>query len=208
MSFHGSVILLFLAWASATGQQLTAVRSAPKPDVQLGKTQIVAAMDEPKLSGEGLAELYRKFTGRRVIVSAAAAAAEFALVQAASPQNPLTYAQAAEAIKKAAGIENFVFMPDEKDANLDFLTASPRHGCFSFDVYGENDTLPEGDSVIIYVMTFKHIKPTDAAAIFTKRPGLLSTYGSIGPLNSSVIITEKISVIRKLIELKKKIDKP
>ena len=208
MSFHGSVALLLLAWVTATGQQLPAVRPAPKPEVPLGKTKIVAAIAEPELNGEGLAELYRKFTGRRVIVAAAAAAAEFAFVQDASPEDPLTYAQAAELLKKAAGIEGFVFLPDDHDANLDVLTASPRHGCCSFDVYGENDTLPEGDAVIIYVMTFKHVKPTDAAAIFTKRPGLLSTHGSVAPINSSVVVTEKLSVIRKLIELKKEIDKP
>jgi len=174
----------------------------------LGETKIVADIAEPKLNGTALAALYRKFTGRRVIVSAAAAAAEFSVVQAASPKDPLTYAQAAEVIRKSAGSEGFVFLPDTKDADRDFLTVCPRPVCGLIDVYNEDDTLPEGDAVITYVMTLKHITPVDAAAVLTKRIGALGTYGSIAPLNSAVVITENLSVIRKLIEFKKEIDKP
>jgi len=208
MPLHRSVILLLLAWVTASGQQLFSVRPTPKADVHLGESRIVADIAEPKLNGKGLAELYRKFTGRRVIVSAAAAAAEFSFVQAASPKDPLTYAQAAELLKKAAGIENFVFMPDDKDPNLDFLTFNTWICCGGYDIYNESDRLPEGDAVITYVMTLKHITPVDAAAVLTKRIGALGTHGSIAPLNSAVVITENVSVIRKLIELKKEIDKP
>ena len=41
---------------------------APKPGVPLGQTQIIADINEPKLSGNALAGLYRTYTGRRVIV--------------------------------------------------------------------------------------------------------------------------------------------
>jgi len=208
MPFHRSIILLLLAWVTATGQQLSPVTPAPKPDVHLSETKIVADIAETNISGKALAALYRKFSGHRVIVSAAAAAAEFSVDQAASPQHPLTYAQAAELLKKAAGIENFVFMPDEKDANLEFLIITNRTCCGHDNFYDENETLPEGDGVIFYLMTFKHIKPDDAAAIFKKRPGLLGTYGSVAVLNSTLEITENVSVIRKLIEIKKEIDKP
>ena len=87
----------------------------------MGQTKIIADINEPKLSGTALAGLYRKYTGRRVIVSAAAATAEFSFVQEATPQDPLTFAEAAELLKKAATIENFVFVPDVEDPNLDIL---------------------------------------------------------------------------------------
>ena len=178
------------------------------PAIPLGETKIIEPIEKPTLNGAELAALYRKYTGRRVIVSAAAAAAEFSFVQDASPEDPLTYAQAAELLKKAAGIENFVFMSDDQDPKLDFLTVSTRLPGILYDVFNENDELPEGDAVISYVMTFKHIKPETAAQAFTQIIGQFGTYGSIAPLNGSVVITENTSLIRRLIKLKEEIDKP
>ena len=60
------------------------------------------------------------------------------------------------------------------------------------------------------MMTLKYLKPEQAIAIFTKTVGPIGSYGSIAPVTNaaSIIITEKTSVIRKLIELKSEIDKP
>jgi type II secretion system protein D len=185
-----------------------AAGGARNPAIPLGETKIVEPIEKPTLNGAELAVLYRKYTGRRVIVAAAAAAAEFSFVQDASPQDPLTYALAAELLKKAAAIENFVFMPDEKNPNLDVLTVSTRPPGIGYDVFNENDPLPEGDAVISYVMTFKHLKPETAAQAFTQIIGQFGTYGSIAPLNGSVVITENTSLIRRLIKLKDEIDKP
>lgn len=209
MSFPKSCMLLLLAWVTATGQPPAPVEPASKPAVPLGETKIIANIVEPKLDGKALAALYRKFTGRRVIVAAAAATAEFSFVYEASPQDPLTYAQAAELLRRCAAIESCVFIPDENDANLDVLTVSIHRDPF-YDVYNENDVLPEGDALASYVMTFKHIKASEAAAMLTKRRDELGAdpYSSIAALNASVVITEKLSVLRKLIELKQEIDKP
>jgi type II secretion system protein D len=176
------------------------------PAVPLGETKIEEPIEKPTLNGTELAALYRKYTGRRVIVAAAAVAAEFAFVQDASPEDPLTYAQAAELLKKAASIENFVFVPDEKTPNLDILNVAARPVGTAYDVLNENDPLPEGDAVVSYVMTFKHIKPEVAAQAFTQIVGAFGTYGSIAPLNGSVVITENTSLIRRLIKLKAEID--
>ena len=83
----------------------------PQPGVPLGETKITAPIEEFKLNGDGLAGLYHKFTGRRVIVVTAAAAAEFRFIQDASPQDPLTYDVAAQLLRKAAVVEGFVFVP-------------------------------------------------------------------------------------------------
>ena len=187
--------------------------AAAQPGIPLGENKIVEDIIEPKLSGTALAGLYRKYTGRRVIVSAAAATAEFSFVQEASPQDPLTYAEAAELLKIAATIENFVFVPDEQNPSLDILTLSTggiRPTGRGVDVYNENDTLPEGDAVISYVMTLNYIKPAEAVNTFTQIIGQFGAYGSIAAVSnaSAVVITENTSLIRKLIDLKKEIDKP
>lgn len=234
MSVTRSIALLLLGLASASGQVAppaappgvpipgdvpaapagapAANQPAAKPGVPLGQTKIPADINEPKLSGNALAGLYRIYTGRRVIVSAAAAAAEFSFVQEASPQDPLTYAEAAELLKKAATIEGFVFVPDAENPNLDILTHTSgiRPTNRGVAVYNENDTLPEGDAVISYVMTLNYIKPAEAVNTFTQIIGQFGAYGSIAAVAnaSAVVITENTSLIRKLIDLKKEIDKP
>ena len=199
--------------AGAPGLRPGGNAAGPQAGIPLGENKIVEDIIEPKLSGNALAGLYRKYTGRRVIVSAAAATAEFSFVQEASPQDPLTYAEAAELLKIAATIENFVFVPDEQNPNLDILTLSTggiRPTGRGVDVYNENDTLPEGDAVISYVMTLDYIKPAEAVNTFTQIIGQFGAYGSIAAVTnaSAVVITENTSLIRKLIDLKKEIDKP
>lgn len=201
----------------AAGAPAAPVRLPGQP---LGATKITTDINEPKLSGNALAGLYRKYTGRRVIVSAAASAAEFSFVQEATPQEPLTFAEAAELLRKAATIENFVFVPDAEDLNLDILTLSTGGlrptgrgvGVFNENgaVYNENTSLPTGDAVISYVMTLNYIKPAEAVNTFTQIIGQLGAFGSIAavPNASAVVITENTSLIRRLIDLKSEIDKP
>lgn len=179
----------------------------------LGATKIVEDIVEPKLSGNALAGLYRKYTGRRVIVSTAASTAEFAFVQEASPQDPLTYADAAELLRKAAVLENFVFVQHPQDPKLDILTIStggPRPNNVSVNVFNENTPLPENDVVITYVMNLNHIKPDQALNIFTQVIGQFGTYGSIAavPNASAIVITEKASLVKSLVDLQKTIDVP
>ncbi len=182
-------------------------------DIPLAEQKITEPITQPKLTGVDLADLYRKYTGRRVIISAQAATAEFSFVQDASATDPLTYGQAAELLKKAATIENFVFVPDSTDPNLDILTFSagglnPKSR--GVPVYTEGTTLPEGDAVISYVMNLQYLKPEAAVTTFNQVVGQFGAYGSIAPVAnaSAVIITENTSLIRRLIELKKEIDVP
>lgn len=183
------------------------------PPEILANQLIVEDIIEPKLNGNALAGLYRKYTGRRVIVSSAAAQAEFSFVQEASASDPLSYAKAAELLRKAATIENFVFVPDEQDPELDILTIATggiRPTGRGVDVYNENDELPEGDAVISYVMQLDYIKPAEAVNTFTQIIGQFGAFGSIAavPNAAAVVITENTSLIRKLIQLKEEIDKP
>lgn len=177
------------------------------------ETLIKERIEFIECDGIQLAQLHTKYTGRRVIVSSAAAKASFALIIDASPQNPLTYAQAAEILKKTATIENFIFVPDATDPNLDFLTLASggiRPTNIGVAVFTENDPLPAGDAVISYVMKLDHIKPDEAVRTFTQIIGQFGAFGSIAavPNAASVIITENTSLIRKLIDIKAQIDKP
>lgn len=190
----------------------------PIPNAQadsnaLGETPITERIEEEKLNGEALADLYRTYTGRRVIVTSAAAQAEFRFVQDASREKPLTYSKAAELLKIAALLENFAFVQHPNDKNLDILTQAaggPRPGNVGIEVYNENTPLPATDIVITYVMTLNHIKPDQALNIFTQVIGQFGAYGSIAavPNASAVVITEKASLIKSLVELQQTIDVP
>ncbi len=185
----------------------------PVPGVPLGETKITAPIEELKLNGDGLAGLYHKFTGRRVIVATAAATAEFRFIQEASPTDPLTYQEAADLLKKAAVVEGFVFVPAHDMPNVDILTnatagVNPKE--IGIPVVNETENLPEGDAVIHYVMTLNYIKPADAVNAFSSIIGQFGAYGSIAaiPNASAIVITENTSLIKKLIDLKREIDKP
>ena len=190
------------------------VPAANPVNVPLADRKIIESIIEPKMTGNDLAAKYRAFTGRRVIVSAAAAAAEFAFVQEASPADPLTYGEAAKLIKMAALLEGFVFVPAGDIApdvdKLMFAAASAGPKGEGIEVVDENDAFPNEDRVIAYVMTFKFLKPDEAVRVFTTIIGQFGSYGSLAAITnaSAVIITEKTSLISKLIELKEVIDKP
>ena len=238
MSRHRIIALFLTLWVPAIAQEpaelppgvppgvpVPGVAPAPPaaaPEVpvpanraaqDLGQTKIIEDIIEPKLSGNALAGLYRKYTGRRVIVSTAASTAEFSFVQDASPQDSLTYAEAAELLRKAAVLENFVFVEHPQDPNLDILTLAtggPRPTNVDINVFNENTPLPDTDVVITYVMNLNHIKPDQALNIFTQVIGQFGAYGSIAavPNASAVVITEKASLIKSLIDLQKTIDVP
>lgn len=187
--------------------------AAPADAANLGDTLIVESIEELKLSGQALADIYRLYTGRRVIVSSAASQAEFQFIQYASAQDPLTYREAAELLKKAATIENFIFVPATDLPGVDYLTlatAGVKPAGIGIGVFTESDALPEGDAVITYVMNLSYIKPDEAVRTFTQIIGQFGAFGSIAavPNAASVIITENTSLIRRLIELKVEIDKP
>ncbi|MBK1882946.1 hypothetical protein JIN85_10995 [Luteolibacter pohnpeiensis] len=181
-----------------------------KNDVPLAETLITNDITEPKLTGADLAMLYRKYTGHRVIVSSTAAQAEFAFVQEASPSDPLTFAEAASLLQKAAILEGFVFVPDPVDPNLETLTYGTAAKPIAAPVYNEGDTLPDGDTIISYVMHFQYLKPDSVQQVFQNVLGQYSAVGTVSAVAnaSAVIITEKTSLIRRLIDLKAEIDKP
>jgi hypothetical protein len=59
-------------------------------------------------------------------------------------------------------------------------------------------------------MTLKHLKPHEAVAIFTQSIGEFDKYCSIAvvPNASAIVVTQRTSIIRKVITLKNEKDKP
>lgn len=194
----------------ARGQVNPPAAGVNQDAVPLAERKIVESIVQPKLNGNELAALYKKYTGRRVIVSAAAAQTEFAFVQEASPNDPLTYAEVAQLLKKAALIENFVFVPDGDIDKLLVATGGTNPKSSGLSVYDQTTGLPEGDEVIHYVMTLRYLKPEQAQQVFNQIVGQFGAFGSIAavPNAAALVITENTSLIRKLIELKDQIDKP
>ena len=163
----------------------------------------------PKLNGDDLAELYRRFTGRRVTVSPEASQAEFRFVQ----RGPLTNREATLLLKKAALLSGFVFVPDPNPGleNHDVLvlgSGQEKPQGTGPEVILDPADLPEDDRVVSYVMNLKVIKPDEVVRVFTTIVGQLGPYGSIAPIPNAgaVVITEKTSLIRRLIELQEEID--
>lgn len=201
-----SVIAPLTPAAPAAGQPGAPANPANLP---LAERPITQPIIEPKMNGANLAKLYQEYTGRRVLVTAAANQAEFAFEQ--SP--PLTYGEAAKLLRKAAALEGFVFVPDSTDDNLDILTTTtggPNPKSVSLEIYTEADQLPEGGNVVSYVMPLKHLKPETAAQIFNQVIGQVGAFGSITPVPNAaaIVITENTSLIRRLIQLKDEVDKP
>lgn len=187
--------------------------AAPVPGPAANEKLVKENLEFTEITGSDFAVHYTKYTGRRVIVSSAAQKASFAFSITASPETPLTYAQVAELLKKTATIENFIFVPDATDPNLDFLTLAsggvlPTQ--IGVPVYTEKDPLPEGDALITYFMKLDHIKPDEAVRTFTQVIKQFNAYGSVTASTNAaaVIITENTSLIRKLIDIKAQIDKP
>lgn len=204
--------LALLCLFPAFGQNEARPPGVPAPAIDVGKdvnpNQILRE-DQifANLTGEDLADLYTRYTGRRVTVSAAASTAEFRFVQKA----PLTYGQAAQLLKKAALLEGFVFVPDVNMRGHDVLViatggANPRGE--GLEIIIDSADLPQDDRIVSYVMNLKFIKPDEIVRTFTAVVGQFGPYGSITPINNAgaVIITEKTSLIRRLIELKEEID--
>lgn len=163
----------------------------------------------PKMTGDELSDLYRKFTGRRVTVSVGASTAEFRFIQRA----PMTYGDAAKLLKKAALLEGFVFVPDPSMDAHDILVNAPSQagpGGEAIPTITDPADLPEDDQVVTYVMNLRYIKPDEVVRTFTTIVGQFGAYGSITPVANvgAVVITEKTSLIRRLIELQEEIDVP
>jgi len=187
-------------------QNLTQEVKAPDPDAL-----IPAPPNFPNITGQEAANLYRQYTGKRVLVSAAAKDAQIFFVQAP----PLTYRQASRLLEEAFLMEGFQFTPSERDPGLVKLLAANNAGGPAGviqppPVIDDPAELALTNGIVSYVMTFQFLKPVEAQRAFTQIFSQLRPGGTIAEVSnaSSLIITEKAELIQKLVEIKEKIDVP
>jgi len=149
---------------------------------------------------------YEKLTGKRIIRDAKIEGTELSITSA----EPLTLREAVSYIESALLLNGYALIPvDEKTLKVVNFEAGKSPRSQGLPVVVSPDQLPEGESVVNYVMILDHISPDDAARSFTQVVAL-NPYGAITPLNaaSAVVITENTSVVRSLIELKEHLDVP
>lgn len=169
------------------------------------ETIIKEGCEEPLLSGEGIAILYRKFTGKRVIITKAAQGVEISFVQ----PGPLTYREAADLLVKTAFLEGLVFVPSGP-SEVKLLPAPQARTPGGYPLVSDVFLLPDTEELVSYVMGLENIKPEEAMSIFTGVVSQLGQHGSIVPVPNAnaLIITENSQLIRTLIDIKNRIDIP
>jgi len=168
-------------------------------------TVIKEGYQEPLLSGEAIAILYRKFTGKRVIITKAAQGVEISFVQ----PGPLTYREAADLLVKTCFLEGLVFVPSGAN-EVKLLPAPQARTPGGYPLVSDVFLLPDSEELVSYVMGLDNIKPEEAMSIFTGVVSQLGPHGSIVPVPNAnaLIITENSQLIRTLIEIKNRIDIP
>ena len=168
-------------------------------------TPIPNNIEAPVLNGEGVAQFYTEWTGKRVILSKASKALEISFVQNA----PLTYGEAAALLEKTCFLEGLVFVPSGPN-EVKLLPAPNVRNAGGYRFISDALLLPEGEELVTYVMSFDYIKPEDAMSIFTGVIAQVSAHGAIVPVPNanSLLITENSQLIRTLISIKERIDIP
>lgn len=195
---------LFMIWVlGVTSMPLLAeekVIEAPKLEVKQVKRDII----NPAMTGDVIAEHYADWTGKRVLISNAAASKSIFL----NLRAPISYPEAANFIEKACILEGLVFVPSGENTVKLVLAADVKpQGVKLIQV---ESLIPKGDVVVSYLMKFEHIPAEDARTAFQSISGSLKPHASITVVENinSLILTEKASVIKSLLGVKKAIDLP
>ncbi len=177
--------------------------SNPTATVVDPDTIIESNIEQPLMNGYVIAKHYRKWTGKRVILSKAAQAIEISFNQEA----PLTYQQAADLLVKTCFLEGLVFVPSGED-EVKLLPAGNVRKAGGYPLVINAEALPNSEELVTYTMHFDHIGPEDALSIFTGVIAQVQSHGSIVavPNTKTLLITENSQLIRTLIEIKNRID--
>mgnify|MGYP000513031165 CR=1 FL=1 len=176
---------------------------APKPAVD-PNTKVQGDIQVPEMTGDMIAQYYREYTGKRVIISKAALGMQISFVQ----DGPLTYGEAADLLLKTAWLEGLIFVPSGPNEVKLLPAPSIGNAASEIPIIGDESYLPENEQIVGYVMSFDNIKAEDAMSIFNGYVTSLGPQGVIIPVpnGNALLIKENSKLIRTLIELKKRID--
>eukprot|EP00903_Cladosiphon_okamuranus_P004023 g4021.t1 len=166
--------------------------------------RVEEAIQQPQMSGLVIAEHYRTWTGKRVLVSNTAQTKTIVFVQPGG----ISYQEAASLLEKACLLEGLVFVPSGVDEVKLVLAEEVKPQGVPFII--DADLLPKGDSVVSYFMQLDHISPDEALKAFQSVAGTIKPHGSLTIVENAnaLIITENTALIRALLDVKEAIDLP
>ncbi|MEO7931891.1 MAG: secretin N-terminal domain-containing protein [Chthoniobacterales bacterium] len=149
---------------------------------------------------------YERLSGKRLIKDALLAGQNMSIVVA----EPVSKREAISIIEATLLLNNYALIPfGENQMKIVSIQNGKNPRSEGVAIYTTPNSLPEGDQVVSYFMTFKYRDALQAAQelgqAFVPHP-----YGIIFPVPNAqaVIVTESTSVIRRLLELKELIDVP
>lgn len=172
-----------------------------------------AQLNAANLNGQDIADLYFTYTGKKVLVSQEASAAEVSFIV----PGQMTYAEAARVIEKRLVMEGLEIVPDDDDPSFVKLvlansaTSGPKPlGPPVGDDIDQLEGKVSADGFVTYVMALTYLKPDDALRAFQS---VVQQFGSAGtvaaiPNAGSVVISGNLPLVRMLVELKDRIDVP
>lgn len=201
-----TAITVAMAQEAPTPQPTPVPLPTPAPEQQI-------SINLPKATGNEIAQLYRQLTNKRVLVDSSAIAVEANIVVFGDLSDK---EEAAKSFEKAMLMNGFIIVPSgENEVKIVYmhpLNANPSVGAAAEAppfIVDEND-IPDGDNVITYIMPLQHILPDPAKTTLENAVKPLHKYGSITSVTnaSALLITESSSLIRKMIQIKDKIDVP
>lgn len=172
------------------------------------------------IDAKGLAALFEEYSGHRVVVADCAKSKKFSLFVSASHSEPKGYDEVIQLVKASGYKENarFELQPDGGSYILRHGLPDHRSGGYvpTPPIYSETNPMPQDDTKIVhYLMILKNTEFDDAKTILTQQRPIIQGRTSISDYQSfmsgkgpnEIVITDRVWVIRKMIELQKEFDK-
>ncbi len=150
--------------------------------------------------------IYQDLTQKRVILDTNIADNNVRVVL----RGPVSREDAIAFIEETLLLNGYAFVPTTRSSTVKLLNVAGKNpGPEGAAVYNDLMELPDTDEVITYIMGLKNIMPDEAMQVFQVSTPL-HPYGTIAtvPNTSSLVITENVSLVRRLLALREAIDKP
>ena len=203
-----TLICLSFAWMTPAIGQIPGFPSNNNANVSNeAKVMLKNGFQHPSATGYDVSMIYQDLTGKRVILSAAAAQSEFRLIQ---PGPFSSVQEATQVLEKILVLEGWAIVPSGPN-EVKLLLGGTNNPKAEAQIITSASELPlYSDQLVTYLMTFQYLKPDQAQTIFMQIIGNLGVNGSMTVMKNinALAITENTAVIRKLVTLKAAIDKP
>jgi len=157
----------------------------------------------PHAPVDAVLSYYEMLTGKRTIRDSKLGGDDIYIVADKVPKSA-----AIRMIEAAFLLNGYSLVPVDKDT-IKILGPQKTARSEAIPLIASAENLPAGEELVSYFMPLRYLSPQDASTIFS-RYIKASGYSSIIPLAnvSAIVITDKTSVIRTMINLQALIDKP